>query len=68
MAGGVGWRLTVGLGLTQTIGYGTLYYTLGVTAPALATDLAVPASARPRFGSAACSARRRLPFAWLRPR
>ena len=42
MAGGVGWRLTVGLGLTQTIGYGTLYYTLGVTAPALATDLAVP--------------------------
>ena len=42
MAGGVGWRMTVGLGLTQTVGYGTLYYTLGVTAPALSADLGVP--------------------------
>ncbi len=32
----------VGLGVTQTIGYGTLYYTLGVIAPAIAADIGVP--------------------------
>lgn len=36
------WILPTALGVTQTIGYGTLYYTLGVTAPALSAELAVP--------------------------
>jgi MFS family permease len=34
-------RIIVALGVTQIIGYGTLYYTFGVIAPALAADLAI---------------------------
>jgi Major Facilitator Superfamily len=34
-------RIIVALGVTQIIGYGTLYYTFGVIAPALAADLSI---------------------------
>jgi MFS family permease len=34
-------QVIVALGVTQIIGYGTLYYTFGVIAPALAADLSI---------------------------
>ena len=37
-------RLILSLGLTQIVGYGTLYYGFAVMAPAIATDLGVPLS------------------------
>lgn len=39
--GGLGEPVVLALGITQTIGYGTLYYAYGVMAPALARDFAV---------------------------
>jgi MFS family permease len=35
-------REVLALGITQTIGYGTLYYSFGVLAPAIASDFGLP--------------------------
>ena len=36
------WSDIAALGLTQIIGYGTLYYSFGILAPAMARDLGWP--------------------------
>lgn len=41
IAGGLNDRTILALGLTQTIGYGTLYYAYGVLAPAIAREFGV---------------------------